>query len=290
MSYAILKFKKQRGATATGVEKHHEREKNEYKSNPNIEPEKSYLNYHLIKPKLSYKEEIDKRIEKAACKVKTDSVKFIDTVITASPIFFHNKTDEEIKAFFKHALAFLAYRVGRENIFTAVIHRDEKTAHMHVCFTPITKDKRLSAKAILGNQLSLSKWQDGFYFFMRKYYPEFERGKRFNRIVNQKEILTVQLEYALECTLEDIKRIKVEMRRLLYTLSNNLYNKSANYLRKLRKIYDEKTVELQESVKRYEQLTKTFSNINEFAKDVPVGIFPKIEPKEESLRLVKRYS
>ena len=148
MSYVILRFKKEKGASATGIERHHERKKEEYISNPNIQTDKSYLNYHLIKPELSYQDEIDKRIEEAGCTPKNDSVRFIDTVITASPIFFHNKSKEEVKAFFYHALAFMASKIELKNIFTAVIHLDETTYHMHLCFTPITKDNRLSAKEI----------------------------------------------------------------------------------------------------------------------------------------------
>ena len=53
---------------------------------------------------------------------------------------------------------------------------DETTPHMHLCFCPITKDGRLSAKEILGNKADLSKWQDAFYEHMHGYYPSLERG------------------------------------------------------------------------------------------------------------------
>lgn len=66
--------------------------------------------------------------------------------------------------------------VGENNVFAATVHMDEKTPHMHLCFTPITKDGRLSAKTILGYKDSLSKWQDRFYVCMSEKYPELERG------------------------------------------------------------------------------------------------------------------
>lgn len=34
-------------------------------------------------------------------------------------------------------------KVGKGNIFSAVVHMDEKTPHLHLCFTPITEDGRL---------------------------------------------------------------------------------------------------------------------------------------------------
>jgi len=67
--------------------------------------------------------------------------------------------------------------VGSDNIFSAVVHIDEKTPHMHLCFTPITKDGRLSAKEIIGNRTQLTKWQDAFFAHMVKSFPNIERGE-----------------------------------------------------------------------------------------------------------------
>ena len=66
--------------------------------------------------------------------------------------------------------------VGEENIISAVVHMDEKTPHLHLCFVPLTKDKRLSAKEILGNKKSMIRWQDDFYACMAERWPELERG------------------------------------------------------------------------------------------------------------------
>lgn len=64
--------------------------------------------------------------------------------------------------YFNRAFDFLKERVGEENIISAVVHMDEKTPHLHLCFVPLTKDKRLSAKEILGNKKSMIRWQDDF--------------------------------------------------------------------------------------------------------------------------------
>lgn len=72
----------------------------------------------------------------------------------------------------------VAERVGEDNIVSAVIHLDEKTPHMHLCFVPLTKDHRLCAKEILGNRTHLSKyWQDGFFEYMHEQYLQLERGE-----------------------------------------------------------------------------------------------------------------
>lgn len=176
--YAFLRFEKRKSGDISGIEKHHERQKQEYKTNPDINLYKSDENYHLIKPKATFKDEIKNRIESAHCRVRKDSVLFVDTIITASPEFFYNKNGNSKRLFFECALGFLSQKIGRDNIFMAIVHMDEKTPHMHLCFTPITKDLRLSAKDIIGNKATLSNWQDDFFEYMKSYYPAFEERKK----------------------------------------------------------------------------------------------------------------
>jgi hypothetical protein len=175
--YAILRFAKHKGGAQGRLELHHERKKETYASNPDIDTSRSYRNFHLVQPTMSYRKEIDSRITAAGYKTRKDSVRFIDTIITASTEFFKGKKQDDVKAYFVHALRFLMHKVGKANVFTAVIHLDEKTPHMHICFTPITKDGRLSAKEIIGNKANLTKWQDQFHAYMVKAYPNLERGE-----------------------------------------------------------------------------------------------------------------
>lgn len=131
MPYAILRFEKRKGGPASAIEKHHERKKEHYGSNPDIDRERTELNYHLIQPHLQYYSEIQTRIEKAQrenpqCKVRKDSVKFIDTIVTATPEYFAKLPPEEVRRYFEPALDFLKSEVGEENIFFAVVHMDER--------------------------------------------------------------------------------------------------------------------------------------------------------------------
>jgi hypothetical protein len=141
--YAILRFAKQKGG-AGALEAHHERTKEKYASNPDIDTKRSRHNIHIIKPVTSYKRESDGRIEAAGCKTRKDSVRFIDTLITASPDFFKGKKHEEVKAYFERAVEFLSKKIGRDNIFTAIVHMDERTPHMHLCFTSLPSGKMIS--------------------------------------------------------------------------------------------------------------------------------------------------
>ena len=137
MPYAILRFEKRKGGPASVLEKHHERKKERYASNPDIDRERTHLNYHLVEPQLKYYGEIQSRIEKAQrenpkCKVRKDSVKFIDTIVTATPEFLDSLSPEQVRHYFERALEFLQQEVGAENIFSAVVHMDERNPHMHL--------------------------------------------------------------------------------------------------------------------------------------------------------------
>ena len=175
MAYAILRFAKRKGGAAKAIAAHNERTKEAYASNPDIDKSRTVQNYHLIAPHWSYGQEIRHRISMAGCRVRRDSVKFVETLITTSPEFA-KAHESEMPEYFERALGFLKERMGEENIFSAVVHMDEKTPHMHLCFVPLTKDKRLSAKEILGNKKNMIRWQDDFYACMAERWPELERG------------------------------------------------------------------------------------------------------------------
>ena len=175
MAYAILRFAKRKGGAAKAIAAHNERTKEAYASNPDIDKSRTVQNYHLIAPRWSYGQEIQHRVSMAGCRVRRDSVKFVDTLVTVSPEFVQAH-EAEMKEYFTRAFAFLKERVGEDNIISAVVHMDEKTPHMHLCFVPLTRDGRLSAKEILGNKKAMIRWQDDFYACMAERWPELERG------------------------------------------------------------------------------------------------------------------
>lgn len=176
MPYAILRFEKRRGGVATALEKHHERAKEAYKSNPDIVAERAVYNYHLKEPQNRYYYEVQSRIEAAKCRVRRDSVKFVDTFVGGTHEFIMGLPPKEQREYFERAYHFIAQRIGERNIFSATVHMDEHTPHLHLCFVPLTQDNRLSAKEILGNRENMVKWQDDFYSYMSERWPALERG------------------------------------------------------------------------------------------------------------------
>ena len=175
--YAILRFAKYKGPEISGIEAHNERTKEKYASNPDIDPTRTHLNFHLIKPERRYRAESEKQIAEAGCRTRSDSVRVVEALITATPEFFKGKKRSELKEFFNEALEFIKQNQAPETIISAVVHLDEKSPHMHLCFVPLTEDKRLCAKEILGNKKKLTQWQDKYWEHMVKKYPDLERGE-----------------------------------------------------------------------------------------------------------------
>ncbi|MEY8388711.1 MobV family relaxase [Oscillospiraceae bacterium 38-13] len=175
--YAILRFAKYKGPEIGQIEAHNERKKEKYASNPDVDVSRSHLNYHLVQPERKYRAEAEKQIAEAGCRTRKDSVRVVEALVTASPEFFKGKKRAEIRTFFEEAVRFITKHQDKNTIISAVVHMDEKTPHMHLSFVPLTPDKRLSAKDIVGNKKKLTWWQDSFGKHMVRKYPDLERGE-----------------------------------------------------------------------------------------------------------------
>ena len=175
--HAILRFAKYKGPTVSRIEAHNERTKETYASNPDIKVELSKHNFHPVIPQGKYRDISNRIIREAGCRVRKDSVTTVEVLITASPEFFEKKSRKEVREFFDYAVEFMKSKQNPDTYISAVVHVDEKTPHMHLCFVPITADGRLSAKEIVGNKTKLTQWQDEYWKHMVKKYPDFERGE-----------------------------------------------------------------------------------------------------------------
>ena len=175
--FAILRFAKYKGPEISNIEAHNERTKEEYASNPDIDKSRSHLNFHLFEPERKYRAEAERQIKDAGCRTRSDSVRLVEALVTATPEFFKGKKKAEIKAYFQEALDFIREHQDQKTIISAGVHMDEKSPHMHLCFVPLTEDGRLCAKEIVGNKKKLTQWQDQFWEHMVKKYPDLERGE-----------------------------------------------------------------------------------------------------------------
>lgn len=185
MSYSIIRVSKIKGSTNTrGIQRHVQRENKNYE-NDDIDLSKTHLNYDLINDKaVDFNKQIEEKIEmnyKAQRKIRSDAVKHVNGVITSDSEFFENKSQDEIKNFFKYTKSFLEDEYGKDNLLYATVHMDEKTPHMHYGIVPITEDGRLSAKDVVGNKKALTEFQDRFNTYINHQGYELERGTPKNK-------------------------------------------------------------------------------------------------------------
>ena len=183
-------------------------------------------------------------LRKTVLSLKSPTGAFIVPLRFTNAKFFKDKTNREIRAYFAYALKFLEGRQCPDTFLSAVVHMDEKTPHLHLCFVPLTADGRLSAKEIIGNRKNLVRWQDEFWQHMVKQYPELERGesasqtgrehipprifKEMTQLTKQKEQLdallvgitpfngksrAAEISKVLDCYIPSVARMKDQLRK-----------------------------------------------------------------------------
>ena len=312
--YGILRFAKYKGPEIGQIEAHNERTKETYASNPDIDPARKHLNYNLLSPPSKYRAEAERQIREAGCRTRKDSVRLVETLITASPEFFLGKSQQEIRAYFERALEFMKTKQDPDTFVSAVVHMDEKTPHMHLCFVPITEDGRLSAKDIVGNKKKLTKWQDEYWSYMVKKYPDLERGESASetgrthippRIFKQATKLH-RLEQKLRELLSSInpmnaKRVREEILKILdeYIPGVAELMTKAKALKKAEKELKaeiaqlkkeansnkpsvQRLLELEKKVQEQEELQRTISSLQQTLTAIPPEIIAEYnEPKSE---------
>lgn len=184
MSYAVLHMQKLKQPAIKGIQIHNQREK-ESQTNADIDHSRSQLNYDFVnQSNIDYNEKINKRIEEGVTTgkaIRKDAVKVASFMVTSDKEFFDQLPEREEKRFFESAYEFFCEKYGEKNIVYSMVHKDEKTPHMHVGFVPVTEDGRLSAKDFFGKKQQLVVLQDTFHEHMRGEGFELERGVSSDR-------------------------------------------------------------------------------------------------------------
>lgn len=285
--YAIMRFAKYKGPEISRIEGHNERTKETYASNPDIDPTRTHLNFHLIEPTNRYRAEAERQIAEAQCRTRTDSVRLVETLITCSPEFFKGKNEKAIRAYFQHALDFLVGKQRPETFVSAVVHLDEKTPHMHVTFVPLTQDGRLSAKDIIGNRKHLIAWQDAYWQHMVSDYPELERGESASNTCRK---------HIPPQVFKQMVRLTKQSQRIEAALdSTNMFNakSKAEEVKKLLARYIPAVEEMATQLKRYgiafEEVEELQAENEQLTRELDAAKRGSITKKLEQAKLQREY-
>lgn len=168
--FCIMRTEKRKKSDLSGIQKENTRTATEY--NNKVSPGMDIFNVTL-KESNDWLQDINNEIKEAGAKARSNSVLALDTIYTASPQFFQERTNAENDKFFQDCLKFHNEHFG--HIISAVIHYDETTPHLHIISVPLTKDGRLSARDVIGNKAKMSKTQDQFFEQVGRGYG-LERG------------------------------------------------------------------------------------------------------------------
>ena len=243
-----------------------------------------------------------KRIEtETSKKTRKDAVVLLDGLFTASPEFFENKSDDEIKKYFADCLEFYVKEFcqgDKTRVLNAVIHLDETTPHMQVASIPVYTSEsgnRLNAKIIMGNKTDYRKRQDRFFEAVSEKYG-LERGEPASAI-NDK-VHTTKREWQAATQEEAIAK-----NNQVLTAQKEEYTKTKKKLKDTAEKIDLLTTEVVDKLKvnkvtdilnrdtvtvdrkSYESLKAVNDNINKSVKTITEA--ENIEDKKAELQQIK---
>ena len=242
MSYMVCHFGKYKAGNVFGLQKHNQRENENYTNN-DIDKTRTSLNYDLInKVNINYTKKIKTIIgaNRASQRaIRKDATVYCECIISSDSAFFEKITEDSQKEFFKGALDYLKNKIGEEFIISANVHLDETTPHMHVGFVPII-DNSLSAKKLIDRKF-LRDVQDQLPAYLKNLGFDIQRG-----IKNSKR------------KHKDTKELKKELDREYENRCKDI-NFVEDYKNKLEKKIEQLEVKLNEKTIEYDNVTKILS-------------------------------
>lgn len=252
--FCIMRTEKRKRTDIGGIQRENTRTATEY--NNKVAPGMDIFNVTL-KESNDWLQDINREIQAAGAKARSNSVLALDTIYTASPNFFQGKTNAENDKFFQDCLKFHNEHFG--HIISAVIHYDETTPHLHVVSVPLTKDGRLSARDVIGNKSKMSKTQDSFFEQVGRGYG-LERGIHMDG-QEKKQHISAQ-EHELREIKQEIAREKEHLEAIEHS-EETARTRAQEYRRtaaKLQKEVEQLQEERQAQHKSLLQLTEAANN------------------------------
>lgn len=101
-------------------------------SNESIDDSRTFYNYHLKKGDVS---DVQKRLNEVFSQGRSTAVVLGEMIVTLP----QKVKKEDERDFFQLVYDFYAQDIGEENIINAVVHKDEKTPHLHLDFVPVVE-------------------------------------------------------------------------------------------------------------------------------------------------------
>lgn len=184
--YCIMRMEKRKRSDIAGLQREATRTALEY--NNRVMPGMEIYN-QTLQHSDNWLADVQREIDAAGAKVRSNSVMALDTIYTASKEFFQLHDSQTIDEFFRDCLDYHRQRYG--HVVSAIVHYDEDTPHMHVLSVPLTRDGRLSAREIVGGRAQMAHAQDSFFEQVGQQYG-LQRGVHMDGPEKRKHITAQQ--------------------------------------------------------------------------------------------------
>ena len=163
----VEKFTK---GSVNGLSIHIERKTTNH-SNPDIDSERTYLNYDLCDKEGDMNQRLKNRLAEVYCFNRADVKVMADWIVTLPKSLEQEKMSTQ-KEFFKTTVDFLNERYGSQNVLSATVHHDETTPHLHYSFIPVVFDEKKQREKVSAKEVLTRKELSSFHQDLDKYLKQ----------------------------------------------------------------------------------------------------------------------
>ena len=270
---------------------HNKREKQAYKSNPDIKLQMSQYNVELVPLADKYvkgfynitkdyrkeheeRQKTEREDRKKKFNVMLDNSRNVvadELLFTASNRFFRNMSNEDLMKWANTCMEFVYKDLGytKEQVLHATLHVDEKTPHIHCVVVPLikkldnrTKTERytISKKQYIKDKVHLSQLQDKYHQRLTEKGFDLERGIKGsdNENINIKELKKIT------------KKLNLDLNNKTQRLSNSVKDLQDKMKSNKNVLFDKEYVKIKKD---------TFDTMNKVIDDATnvMNLQPKLE-------------
>lgn len=320
MSYAIFRVEPINKLKDLGqIGTHNQRQKEAYKSNPDIDISKSkdnidlrplsHNNYYnsymnLVKEYKKQHEEKQKtereNRKKSFTQMLDDSNSVVADELLFDKEFFKDMSKEEIEEWAEVCMDFVLQDIGyyHHQILNAVIHLDEKTPHLHVVVVPLIKkfDKRsnkdkwtISKKEFMKDRNHLSTLQDKYHKRMVDNGYDLDRGIKNSDNehidIKQYKKITRKLNVELNAKNNKLTSAMEDLEAKISTNKETIFDKE--YVKVKKDTFDSMKKVITETKKVMEiqpKIQKVYNEVDTYAKS-----YKNLEIENDNIKKEMKY-
>ena len=228
-------------------------------SNEEINLDKTYKNYDLVKSNLNLYQRIKQRVEdvRENSRIQKNSVVSYSNIITVNKETFKKWGEKKSKEYLEEVYNYFCNEFGKENVVSAKVHLDETTPHMHLHFVPISSEGKLQARKVM-TPGRINKVHSEAVKWLQERDFDVTRGKGATGRKNIKDIH----KYKSQKLKEDIENLE-KKKTLLISNIEKILNENVFEVPKVKELLDDISFKFKESLFSKDKLTIGKSDLDD---------------------------